>query len=158
MLCGGLVILLDRWLVDLDTLSLDNCADLDIVRNLTKTFKRSAYPVLKLSKISRAKCVRLCNNRDEVDSRAQTLHDFDIQRLQCVSGRSDEVQACVDTQVNLVYTAWLLLLQHVRFMLVVQEFDDGHPGVSVVHVVSKARGVDDSQADYYTLASQVFDL
>jgi hypothetical protein len=40
---------------------------------------------------------------------------------------SDKVKACVDTEIDLIGTPWLLLLQHVGFVLVVEEFDDGHP-------------------------------
>ena len=65
-----------------------------------------------------------------------------------MSSGSDEVQACVDTEINLVHTARLLLLQHIRLMLVVQEFDDWHPGIAVVDIVSKARRINDGQTDY----------
>lgn len=106
------------------------------------------YLGLELGEIDRAQGVSLGNNGDQVDSRAQSLHDFDIQRLQGVASGSDEVQASVDTKVNLVLTAGLLLLKHIRLVLVIQELDDGHPGISVVHVVAKAGGINDSQADY----------
>lgn len=64
-----------------------------------------------------------------------------------MSGRSDEVQAGVHTHVNLVGATRLLLLQHVRFMLVVKELDDRLPGVTVVDVVSETGGIDDGQAN-----------
>lgn len=60
---------------------------------------------------------------------------------------SDEVQAGVDAEVDLVGTARLLLLQHVRLVLVVKELNDGLPRVAVVDVVAEARGVDYGQAD-----------
>ena len=41
----------------------------------------------------------------------------------------------------------LLLLTHVRFVLVVNELDNGEPRVAVVNVVSEARGVNDSELD-----------
>lgn len=53
----------------------------------------------------------------------------------------------MDTEVDLVLTAWLLLLKHVGLVLVVEELDDGHPRVAVVDIVTEARGVDDSQTD-----------
>lgn len=61
---------------------------------------------------------------------------------------ADEVQAGMDTEVDLICAAGLLFLQHVGLMLVVEELDDGLPRVAVVHVVSKAGGVNDSEADY----------
>lgn len=59
---------------------------------------------------------------------------------------ADEVQASVDTEVDFVVAARLLLLEHVGLVLVVEELDDGHPRVAVVDIVAKARGVDDGQA------------
>lgn len=64
-----------------------------------------------------------------------------------MTGGADEVQASVDTEVDLVISAGLLLLQHVRLVLIVEELDDWHPGVAVVDIVSETRGVDDGQAD-----------
>lgn len=59
----------------------------------------------------------------------------------------DEVQAGMDTEVDLVDTAGLLLLQHVRLVLVVEEFNDRHPRVAVVDIVAEARGINDGQAN-----------
>ena len=58
---------------------------------------------------------------------------------------TDEVQAGVHPEVNLLLPLWLLLLAHVRLVLVVNEVDDGSPRVTVVDVVTEARGVDDRQ-------------
>ncbi len=57
---------------------------------------------------------------------------------------SDEVQAGVHTEVNLVLAARLLLLQHVRLVLVIEKLDYGHPRVPVVDVVAEAGSIDDS--------------
>ena len=64
-----------------------------------------------------------------------------------MTGWSDEVKAGMNTEVDPVSSAWLLFLQHVRLMLIVQELYDGHPRVTVVDVVTEARSVDDRQAD-----------
>lgn len=69
-----------------------------------------------------------------------------------MSGGSDEVEAGMNTHIDLVRTTGLLFLQHVRLMLVVEEFDDGLPRIAVVDVVSKARGINNSQTDYDMLA------
>lgn len=106
-----------------------------------------SYLGLELGKVGRAHGVGLGNDGNEVDSRAESLHDLDIQRLQGVAGGSDEVQACVHTEIDLVISAGLLLLEHVRLMLVVQELNNGHPRVSVVDIVAETRGVDDGQPD-----------
>lgn len=65
-----------------------------------------------------------------------------------MAGGADEVQAGVHTEVDLVLAARLLLLEHVGFMLIVEELDDGHPRIAVVDVIAKARGVDHGEADW----------
>jgi hypothetical protein len=50
----------------------------------------------------------------------------------------------MDTEIDLLSPARLLLLEHVRLMLVVEELDDGLPRITVVDIVAEARGVDDS--------------
>jgi hypothetical protein len=65
-----------------------------------------------------------------------------------VSSWADEIQARVDTHVNLVCSAGLLLLQHVRLMLVIQELDNRLPGIAVVDVVTKSGGINNGQANY----------
>jgi len=60
-----------------------------------------------------------------------------------VARRSDEVKANVNSEINFINTARLLLLQHIRLVLIVQEFNDGHPRIAVVNIVSKTRCIDD---------------
>lgn len=64
-----------------------------------------------------------------------------------MAGRADEVQAGVDSKVNLVLAARLLLLKHVGFVLVVEELDNGHPRVTVVDIVAESRSINDGQTD-----------
>ena len=61
---------------------------------------------------------------------------------------ADEVETGVNTEVDLVGTTWLLLLEHVRLVLVVKELDDGLPRVAVVDVVAESGRVDDGESDY----------
>ena len=68
-----------------------------------------------------------------------------------MAGWSDEVKAGMNTEVDPVRSTRLLFLQHVRFMLIVQEFYDWHPRVAVVDVVAEARSVNDGQADCPTM-------
>lgn len=149
MLSGGLIVLLNRWLVDLDALGLNDGSDLIVLSVFGDAcFNAGAtYALLERGQVSRAESISLGNHWNQVDARAESLHDLDVERLQGVTGGADEVQARVDTEIDLVVSARLLLLQHVRLVLVVEELDDWHPGVAVVDVVTEARGVDDSQAD-----------
>jgi len=94
-----------------------------------------------------AEGVGLGDNGDQVDTGAQALHDLNVEGLQGVSSRSDEVQAGVNAHVDLVGTAGLLLLEHVGLMLVVQELDDGLPRVTVVDIVAEAGSINDSQTN-----------
>lgn len=103
--------------------------------------------MLKTSEIGRAQGVCLGNHRYQVDSRAETFHDFDIERLQSMSGGSDEIEAGMDTQVDLIDPSRLLLLEHVGFMLVIEEFDDWHPRIAVVNIIAESRCIDNCQAD-----------
>jgi hypothetical protein len=108
---------------------------------------KATYPLLELEQVRGAEGVGLGNNGNQVDACAQLLHDFDVKRLQSVASGADEVQAGVDTEVNLVCTARLLLLEHVGLVLVVEELDDGLPRVAIVDVVAETRGVNDGEAD-----------
>ena len=85
------------------------------------------YAALELGQVNWAKCVGLCNDRNEVDASAQALHDLNVKRLQGVASRANEVQAGVDTEVDLLLALRLLLLKHVALVLVVQELDDRLP-------------------------------
>jgi hypothetical protein len=44
-----------------------------------------------------------------------------------VASRANEVQASMHTQVDLLSSAWLLLLEHVALVLVIQELDNWLP-------------------------------
>ena len=52
------------------------------------------------------------------------LRKYGLNYARMTSG-SDEVEACVNTQVGLLRPLRLLLLPHISFVLVVDEFDDG---------------------------------
>lgn len=118
-----------------------------LVCHHTISSKKMPYSLLVPDEVGGAKGIGLGDDGDEVDPRTQPLHNFDVERLQGVSGGSDEVQASVNAHVNLVCTTGLLLLQHVRLMLVVEEFDDGLPRVAVVDVVSETGGINDRQTN-----------
>lgn len=64
-----------------------------------------------------------------------------------MSGGSDEIEAGMDTQVDLIDPSRLLLLEHVGFMLVIEEFDDWHPRIAVVNIIAESRCIDNCQAD-----------
>lgn len=156
--CGGvLIVLLDRWRVNLDALGLNHGANLPIVSHILRLLvsTRPTHSLLVSDQIGVAKGIGLGNDGDQVDAGAQALHHLNVEGLKGVSGGSDEVQTGVDTHVDLVSSAGLLLLKHVRLMLVVEEFDDRLPGVAVVHVVSKAGGINNSKANWKNNGDQL---
>ena len=53
----------------------------------------------------------------------------------------------MDTKITLLAALGLLLLNHVRLMLVVNEVDDGRPRVAVVDVVAETGGIDYGELD-----------
>lgn len=69
--------------------------------------------------------------------------------------RSDEIDTSMHPQVDFLASFGLLLLAHVCFMLVVNEFDNGRPGVAVVDVVAKPRRVNDGQLHLELLLLQL---
>lgn len=105
------------------------------------------HSLLETSQIRWTQSICLCNNWNQVHSGAQSLHDLNVEWLQGVSGWSNEVQAGVDTEVDFVDTLWLLLLQHVGLMLIIQELNNWHPRVAVVDIVSKTWGIDNGKTD-----------
>lgn len=140
MLDGRLVIIFDGWLIDLDALGFNDISN----------------PMLEACKISGRKGIGFRNDWNQVDTGAQALHDFDVQRLQGVTGGADEVEAGMDSKIDLVLSPGLLLLQHVGFVLVVEEFDDWHPGIAIVDIVAKTRGVDHRQTHYHRQLRSVY--
>jgi len=73
VLDGGVIIIgVNRRSVDADTLSVDNFTN----------------ALLEDEQVIRGEGVSLCNNWNQVDARAEALHDFNIQRLQAEAWRS----------------------------------------------------------------------
>ena len=62
-----------------------------------------------------------------------------------MTSRPDEIQAGVDTKITLLTALGLLLLNHVRLVLVVDEVDDRRPRVAVVDIVTETGCVDDGE-------------
>lgn len=102
--------------------------------------------MLEFGKISGAQSIGFCNDWDEVNASAETLHDLDVKRFESVTSRSDEVKTRVNAKVDFIRTTRLLLLQHIGLMLVVEELNDRLPGITVVYIVTKSRGINDGQA------------
>jgi hypothetical protein len=57
----------------------------------------------------------------------------------------------MDSKIDLFGSARLLLLEHIRLMLVIEEFNDWLPRIAVVDIVTKSGGVDNREADWALL-------
>jgi hypothetical protein len=108
------VILLDWWLVDLDTLRRNNSTNLDNVsKNPNKQKSGITHSLLETSQIRGTESVGLGNDRNQVHTGAQTFHNFNVKGFQSVTGGTDKVETCMNTEIDLVRSAGLLLLQHI---------------------------------------------
>ena len=61
--------------------------------------------------------------------------------------RSNKIKTSMNSKIDLVYAPWLLFLQHVRLMLIIQELYNWHPRIVVVHVVPETGSVNDGKAN-----------
>jgi hypothetical protein len=73
-----------------------------------------------------------------------------------VASGSNKVQTSMHSHVNLSFSSGLLLLSHKAFVLVIQKLNDGVPVVSVVHIVTESRGVDNSQLNLEQLFFELY--
>ena len=105
------------------------------------------YPVLEPRKVHRAQGISFCYDRDKVDPGAEALHDLNVKRLQGMPGRSNEIEAGMNAEINLLSATGLLFLQHVGLVLIVQKLDDRLPGVTVVDVITETRSIDYGQTN-----------
>jgi hypothetical protein len=104
------------------------------------------YPVLEGENLVVSEGVGLGDDGDEVDLGMQAAHDLDVQRLQRVAGRLDEVDAGVDAIVDDVGAVDLVLGLEIGVVSLLDVLDDGAPRDVVVDEVAEAGGVDDGQA------------
>lgn len=117
--------------------------------------KHSTHPLLEDGQVGLGEGVSLGNDGDEVDPGSETLHDLNVEGLEGVTGRTDEVQASMNAEVGLFTALRLLFLAHVNLVLVIDEIDDRCPAVAVVDIVAETGSVDDRQLDLELLLFQL---
>ena len=106
------------------------------------------HSLLEHLHVAWTECIGLGNDRNEVDPGRKALHHLNVEWLQSVSCRANEVETGVNAEIDLVATTRLLLLEHVGLVLVIQELNDRLPRIAVVHVVPKTWCIDDGEADW----------
>jgi hypothetical protein len=107
------------------------------------------HPVLECSDLFVGQSVGLRDDRDQVDLSMQSLHHFNVQRLQGVSCGLDEEHAGMNTVVNNVHAVDLVLCIQVSVKALLNVVNDWPPRFVVVDEVAKARRIDYSEAKSY---------
>lgn len=85
----------------------------------------------------------------------EAAHDLDIQRLEGVASRLDEVDTGVDAVVDNVAAVNLVLSLKVGVETLLNVLDNRAPRVVVVDKVTEARGINDAQAETDTVLLNV---
>jgi hypothetical protein len=111
--------------------------------------KRVTDPLLVIVEVVVCHSVGLGNDGDQVDLGVELLHDLNVEGLQRVAGRLDEVDNCVNAVVYDIHAVHLILRLKVGIEPLLNVLDDGIPRLVVVDEIAKAGSVDDrqSQAD-----------
>ena len=73
-------------------------------------------------------------------------HNLDIQGLQGMSGRLNEVDTGVDSVINNVHSVNLVLGFQIGVETLLNVINDWAPGFIIVDKVSESRGIDNSKA------------
>lgn len=99
--------------------------------------------------------VGLGDDGNQIHPRVESAHDFDVEGLQGVAGRLDEVDAGMDPIVNNVHAVDLVLGVEVGIVAELNVFHNWAPRIIVVDKVSKARGVNDGEAESHAILLNV---
>ena len=90
--------------------------------------------------------VGLGDDWDEVDLGVKSTHDLDVQGLERVAGRLNEVDTSMHAVVDDVHPVHLVLCIEIRIESLLDVLDNWPPGVIVVDEVTEARGIHNGQA------------
>ena len=105
--------------------------------------REDTYPLLEVVNLIVRDCVSLGNNGDQIDLGVQLLHDLNIEGLERVAGRLDEVDNGMNAVVDNVHAVDLVLSVQVGIEPLLNVLDNWIPRLIVVYEVAKARCVND---------------
>lgn len=109
-------------------------------------------PVLEQLPLLQRQTIRFGNHRHHIDRLGQLLQHHDINRLQCMARRADEVQTAVDAGIlDVALTLGGELFAQVCGVLIFDVLDDGVPAAVVVDEVAVAGCVDDIEAEAHAV-------
>ena len=96
------------------------------------------HPLLESFPFLQSQTITLRNNRHNVDNLAQLLHHQDIDRLEGVTGRSNEVEAAVNSSIdNMLVSHRCQFFSEVGGMLIFDVLDYGIPAIAFETDVSE---------------------
>ena len=107
----------------------------------------STYTLLEVRNLLVGESVRLGDNWNEVDLGVKSTHDLNIQRLERVASRLDEVDTSMHAVIDNVHPVHLVLGVEICIESLLDVFDDWPPRIIVVHEVTKTRGIYHGQAE-----------
>lgn len=120
-------------------------------RKPSKKRKKNTYSLLEQSNLLVGQSIGLRDDGDQVDLGVQAAHNLDIQRLEGVASRLNEVDTGVDAVVDNVAAVDLVLSLEVGVETLLDVLDNRAPRVVVVDKVTEAGGIDDAQAETDTV-------
>ena len=103
------------------------------------------YTLLEQCNFFIGKSVGLGNNRDEVDLGVKSAHDLNIEGLERVAGRLDEVDTGVHAVIDNVHAVDLVLGIKISIEPLLNVLHDWSPRVIVVDKVTESRGINHRQ-------------
>ena len=122
--------------------------------------------LIRLGDLQLTRCLKACNlligqgiglgnDGNQVDLGMKSAHDLNVQRLQGVASRLDEVDAGMDAVVDNVHAVDLVLSLEVGIESLLDVLDNWSPRLVVVDKVTETRGINNRQAKTDTVLLDV---
>ena len=111
----------------------------------------STYSLLESGNLLIGQGIGLGDDRNQVDLGVKSAHNLNVQRLQRVASGLDEVDTGMDAVVDNVHAVDLVLSLQVGIESLLDVLDNWSPRVIVVDKVTKARGINNGQAEANTI-------
>lgn len=102
-----------------------------------------------------SECISLCNDRDQINFGVEFAHNFDIQRLQRMACRLNEVDTRVDPIIHNIHSVHFVLGIEIGVEALLYVLNNCFPGTIIVDKIPKTRGVHDGQPEANTILFNV---
>ena len=118
---------------------------------MTPVIKEYAHPHFESGDLFICKGIRLGNYRDQIDLGMEATHHLNVQWLQGMTSRLDEVDARVNPIIDDVHTVDLVLSVEIGIKTLLDVLYDWLPRIVVVDKITKAGSVNDCESKTYTI-------